>query len=506
MTANGAAQPLTNAGPQGPLPGARIALLLLLAINLFNYIDRQVLAAVLPRIEETFVRDDPLAKTKLGWLTFAFLISYMVLAPIFGWLGDRMSRWLLVAVGVLLWSLASGASGLAASYLLLLLTRCFVGVGEAAYGPTAPTLISDLYPVRVRGQVLAWFYVAIPVGGALGYVLGGAVADSEALGWRWAFYLVVPPGILLGLLCFFMREPPRGQADAAGSAPAHPVGLKEYRVLAHTPSYVYNTLGMTAMTFAVGGIATWMPTYIYEREARFQLTEAAIVQLRDGKDAGAAGKAQIPEPVLAKLEPLLNKEYRGKKTFQSLLRDLLSPEEVEAHSDKIMEAIREPKLGPINTVFGAIVVLSGLAATLLGGLAGDRLRPRFPSSYFLVSGISMLLAFPVLLLVVVVPFPACWICVFVAVFCLFFNTGPTNTILANVTHPAMRSTAFALNIFIIHALGDAISPVVMGAIADLWSMDAAFAVVSFIVLVGGVLWLWGGPHLERDTALAPTRI
>src|SRR5262245_50246199 len=126
------------------MPGARVALLLLLAINLFNYIDRQVLAAVLPRIEDDFLRGDPFAKTKLGWLTTAFLVSYMVLAPIFGWLGDRMSRWFLVAVGVLLWSLASGASGLAQAYVLLLLTRCLVGVGEAAYGPTAPTLISDL--------------------------------------------------------------------------------------------------------------------------------------------------------------------------------------------------------------------------------------------------------------------------------------------------------------------------------------------------------------------------
>src|SRR5213594_4282754 len=98
-----------------PLSGARTALLLLLAINLFNYIDRQVLAAVLPKIKMTFLRDDPLAQSKLGLLTTAFILSYMFLAPVFGWLGDRMSRWLLVGVGVILWSLASGASGLAAT-------------------------------------------------------------------------------------------------------------------------------------------------------------------------------------------------------------------------------------------------------------------------------------------------------------------------------------------------------------------------------------------------------
>jgi len=117
MTADDGLAP--TSGIQKSMPGARVALLLLLAINLFNYIDRQVLAAVLPKIKDDFLKDDPFANTKLGWLTTAFLVSYMVLAPIFGWLGDRMSRWFLVAVGVLLWSLASGASGLAEMYLLL---------------------------------------------------------------------------------------------------------------------------------------------------------------------------------------------------------------------------------------------------------------------------------------------------------------------------------------------------------------------------------------------------
>jgi MFS family permease len=478
-----------------PLPGARAALILLLAINLFNYIDRQVLAAVLPKIESAFLAGDDYAKTKLGWLTFAFLLSYMILSPLFGWLGDRMSRWLLVAVGVILWSLASGATGLAVSYVLLLLTRCFVGVGEAAYGPTAPTLISDLYPVKVRGWVLAWFYMAIPVGGALGYALGGTVADSW--GWRWAFYLVVPPGLLLGFLCLLMREPARGQAES-GTRAIEEVGWANYLVLARTPSYVFNTLGMTAMTFAVGGIAIWMPTYIYEREAKLKLTSEVIETL--------AGSHDVPRKVLDKLQPLLGKEYRTEKEYKQALAELLTPDEIESYQQVIADEVREPKLGPINKYFGAIVVVSGIIATLLGGLAGDWLRPRFPGSYFLVSGISMILAFPMILLVLVVPFPACWAVIFVAVFCLFFNTGPTNTILANVTHPAIRSSAFAVNILIIHALGDAISPVVMGVVADLWSMQWAFALVSLVTVVGGVLWLWGGRYLERDTALAPTRI
>jgi MFS family permease len=525
MTANGTTTAPADAYTpvQAPLPGARTALVLLLAINLFNYIDRQVLAAVLPKIRAALLADDPYAQTKLGLLTTAFIVAYMVFAPLFGWLGDRTSRWLLVGVGVILWSLASGASGLATSYLVLLLTRCFVGIGEGAYGPVAPTVISDLYPVARRGRVLAWFYVAIPVGGALGYVLGGVVAGT-ALGWSGAFYVVVPPGLLLGVLCFFMRDPPRGQADAAparhrppdgpapagrpprgqadAAAPARQTGLKDYLALLRIPSYVYDTLGMTAMTFAVGGLAAWMPTYIYDREAHFRLTETSLGQLRVASSSVDA----IPADVTNRLADLRGRTYYPVQRFRDELERRLSEDEITRHRERIEDAAAEPTLEHINLVFGVIVVVSGLVATLLGGWLGDALRGRYPGSYFLVSGASMLVAFPMVLLMLWTPFPLAWVFLFLAVFCLFFNTGPTNTILANVTHPSVRSTAFALNILIIHALGDAISPFVMGLIADLSSMDVALAVVSAIVLVGGLLWLWGARHLERDTALAPTRL
>jgi MFS transporter, Spinster family, sphingosine-1-phosphate transporter len=435
-----------------PLPGARAALLLLLCINLFNYIDRQVLAAVEPQIRAELLEGDPNAKTKMGLLSTAFLVTYMIVAPVFGWLADHVSRWKLIGIGVLLWSLASGASGvnwhrdLAVAYWILLATRCFVGVGEGGYGPVAPTVLSDLYPQNVRGRVLSWFYLAIPVGAALGYTLGGQMAAMPNWGWRYAFYVVVPPGVLLGLLCFFMRDPARGQADLPGKPPPRRAKLRDYLSLLHIPSYLLNTLGMTAMTFAIGGLAYWMPDFLKVHD--------------------------VPGLVL-------------------------------------------PGVGTINrvTVFGALTALGGLFGTLLGGIAGDRLRPRLPGSYFLVSGVAMIVGFPMILGVVFVPFPWGWIFVFMAVFCLFFNTGPTNTILANVTHPSVRATGFALNILIIHALGDAISPAVIGFIADLHlrpteadNTDLGFILISLLTLVGGLIWLRGARYLERDTALAPTRL
>jgi MFS family permease len=436
-----------GATASGALPGARGALILLLAINLFNYIDRQVLAAVEPEIRRELFgnvgEEDPDAMFWMGLLSTAFLISYMIIAPLFGWLAERRSRWALVGIGVAVWSLASGASGwtwpVAAAYWALLATRCFVGVGEGAYGPIAPAMIADFYPVSKRGQVLSWFYLAIPVGGALGYAFGEIVQQN--LGWRWAFYLVVPPGLALALWCFFMKDPPRGQSEGVQIV-TRKVGFFEGLKVLAIPSYTLNTLGMTAMTFAIGGLAWWMPGYLKEQGV----------------------------PPLAGIGP--------------------------------------------RTVFGIVTALAGLLATLSGGLAGDWLRPRFPGSYFLVSGIAMLVGFPMVLAFLATPFPYAWFFVFFAVFCLFFNTGPTNTILANVTHPSVRASGFALNILIIHALGDAISPPIIGYIADQKDLqimgksglEAGFLVVSLLMLVGGFLWLWGARYLEKDTTLAPTRL
>ncbi len=378
--------------PQSPLPkaalasdapvrGAGLALTLLVLINLFNYIDRQVLASVEPEIRKEFFptpidpeTGKPMVDEKgkeiepkeagflMGLLSSAFLVTYMLLAPLFGWLATRMNRWLLVGIGVAIWSLASGASGLASLYLLMFLTRCLVGVGEAVYGPVAPDMISDLYPVKKRGQVMAWFYTAIPIGGALGYALGDLTVQVTG-SWRIAFYLVVPPGLLLALWCWFMPEPPRGSGAKRSAT------LADYKLLLRIPSYVLNTAGMTAMTFVIGGLAFWVPAYLEYRQTA----------------------------------PLFG----------------ISP----------------------RTAFGGLTALSGLVATILGGLAGDWLRSRWSGSYFLVSGVAMVLAFPAVLLLVYLPFPWAWIPLVAAVFLLFFNTGPTNTILANVTHPLLRALA-----------------------------------------------------------------
>lgn len=490
----------TSDSPIGKaIPGARVALALLLAINLFNYIDRYVLAAMLPKIEvdpAISPPGDPITKEQLGRLAPAFVWSYMLLTPLFGWLGDRKSRWALVGVGVILWSLASGGSGLAIGYLMLLLTRCCVGVGEAAYGPAAPTLISDLFPVSKRGLVMAWFYMAIPVGSAIGYLYGAVIADTS-LGWRWAFYLLVPPGVILGVLCFFMREPPVGQADAV--VMERPKGFKDYLGLLRIRSYVINTAAATAWCFAVGGISYWMPYYIYERESRFEWTERTHVQACEGIGA-------VTPEVADKLDvSLLGRRFDKWKDFGDAAQGVLSKEEWQASIQTLMKKCpteESPSLTSIGTMFGGIIALGGIIATLFGGYLGDRLRPRYSGSYFLVSGWGALIGLPFFLLVLVTPFPWAWGFLFVSILAIFLNTGPSNTILANVVPANIRSSAFALNILIIHALGDAVSPWIIGAVADAYTLAAGLQLVSVMIVASGVIWLLGGKYLEADTKAA----
>jgi len=402
----------------------RQALGLLLFVNLFCYIDRYVLSAVMPSLKEQFLAGDLHANEKAGYLGSAFLVSYMLTAPVFGWLADRFSRWIIIGLSVALWSLASGASGLAASFTMLLLTRVFLGIGEAGYGPAAPTIISDLYPVEKRGSVLAWFFMAIPVGSALGYVLGGKI---EALwGWRSAFYLMAPPGLLLALCCFFLRDPRHGK-----KTDVTPVSRAEYWQLAKIPSLVTNIIAQAAMTFAIGGMSFWAPTFIHEQHG-------------------------IP-------------------------------------------------MDQVNLIFGGITAVTGLISTLLGGWLGDKLRPRFAGSYFLVSGVGMLLAFIPTVAMTFSPFPLGWVFIFIAMFFLFMNIGPSNTAIANVTPISMRATAFAINILIIHLLGDVPSPPLIGWVRDHSDWNRSFLVVSFAMVIAGLIWLLSMKALVRDTAAQTAR-
>jgi MFS family permease len=236
---------------------ARFALALLFLVNFLNYIDRYVIAAVLPLIQKDFSIGDADA----GLLAMMFMVVYMVASPFTGYLGDRYPRRFLVGAGVILWSVATAASALATGFHSLLAARAFIGVGEAGFGAVAPTLISDYFPREVRGRMLAYFYVAIPVGSALGYLLGGYMGAE--FGWRSAFLVAGLPGILVGIATFFMKEPPRGAGDGVTTS-EHKFDLRAIAGLVRNRTYVMTTAGFCAMTFALGGMAYWMPKYFNE--------------------------------------------------------------------------------------------------------------------------------------------------------------------------------------------------------------------------------------------------
>jgi MFS transporter, Spinster family, sphingosine-1-phosphate transporter len=424
---------------------AGFGLAVLSFINLFSYLDRYVVSALIESLKHSELR---LSDANLGSLMSGFLVVYTLTAPIFGALGDRRSRPRLIALGVACWSFATALSGFAGSYLTLLAARASVGVGEAAYVTIAPSLLSDYFPVRQRGRVMAIFFCAIPVGSALGYVVGGLV--DKHYGWRMAFFVAGIPGLLLAALCLLLRDPPRGvqdtadthaHADTAGAAPAaKPVpkspaaNLRKdtwaaYGRLVRNKPYALTILGYAAYTFAVGGLAVWMPAFL-ERARGIPRSEATVS-------------------------------------------------------------------------FGAIVVITGFIGTFVGGWLGDYCAKYSRRAYLWLSAISTLVAAPFVWMALTTNSHTMYlVCMVAAQLCLFLSTGPINAAIINLVSATERATAIALGVFAIHLLGDALSPPLIGALSDQFSLAQAVKIVPIAVVIGGCIWGWAALAQARADAAA----
>jgi len=240
-----------------PIPrGATFAITVLTGMNLLNYIDRFVPSAV----KELFKGELHLTDAETSYPLTAFVVVYMLASPVFGALSDRMSRKALIAGGVLLWSLATAAAAFATGFWTLLLARALVGVGEAAYATIAPSLIGDFYPKEKRNRILTIYYVAIPVGAALGFTLGGVL--GQAYGWRAAFLICGLPGALVAALALLIRDPGRGTFDEGPPPPS--IGWRDaLRAMWKSRIYVNTVAGYTAVTFAAGAMADWFPAFLH---------------------------------------------------------------------------------------------------------------------------------------------------------------------------------------------------------------------------------------------------
>jgi len=265
LAGTGGGPDLSSAAHGGGRRTGILALGILAGVNLLNYLDRYVVAALLPEFKRAPMH---LNDFELGTLMSGFLIVYMLAAPLFGRLGDRGSRPRPLAIGVFLWSLATGLSGLARSYAQLLAARALVGIGEAAYATIAPSLLADFFARRTRGRAFALFNMAIPVGAALGYIVGGVM--RQRFSWHAAFYVAGIPGVFLALWILRLPDPPRGAnedglPDGGPEVAASASGRRSWsvylRLLRQRP-YVLTVLGYAAYTFALGGLAFWMPTFL----------------------------------------------------------------------------------------------------------------------------------------------------------------------------------------------------------------------------------------------------
>ena len=245
----------------------RTALALLTALNLLNYIDRSVLFAVQDLVKAEFHRSD----LAFGLLTSVFFIFYMCAAPFMGPLSLRFSRKRVIVAGALVWSVATLLTAFTKNFNELLIRHTLVGIGEASFVILSPTFVADMFPVEKRGRVMGVFYLAIPVGTAMGYLLGAVMGPKY--GWRAPFYVGAAPGVLLASLLLLLPEPTLGQFDPPESKLPERDTLKS---LLRNPAFLTATLGMATMTFALGGLQVWMPTFLH-RAHGYSLGKASLI-------------------------------------------------------------------------------------------------------------------------------------------------------------------------------------------------------------------------------------
>lgn len=400
-----------------------IALALLLALNLLNYLDRYILPGAQPLIQAEFHASDQ----AMGALTTALFVTYMLTAPLTGWLGDRYRRKPLIVAGAVLWSLATLATYWVHSYWSLYFRHALVGVGEATFGIFAPAVLSDFYPARERNRILSIFYLAIPVGAALGYLVGGQL--GQRYGWRTPFFVGAIPGLLIAAaFALFATEPRRGGAEAL-AVPERPSAaemMRNFRGLFGNAGFLCATLGMAMMVFTMGGISTWMPTFLHR--------------------------------------------FSGMSVSQS------------------------------GTILGAITVVDGLVGTAVGGWLAQRWLKTDHRALYLLSAWSMIATLPLAALVFFGPAGWSVPALFVAEFFLFLNTGPLNAAICNSVGSAVRSSAIALNLFLIHALGDTFSPQIIGAISGAANLRIGLGLTLITLILSGVLLFLGArfaPQLEE---------
>ncbi len=398
------------------------ALLILTSLNLLDYLDRYLVASLGSLIKA----DLHLSDKSFGFLGTAFFLVYFLTSPLFGYLGDRFGRLRLMAGGAALWSLATSLTFWVPSYPFLVGARGLVGVGEASFGTLAPAYLADILPLGRRARVLGLFYLALPVGTALAYLVGGLIGSHW--GWRPAFLLAGLPGLLMAGLVYRLSEI-RSESRATIAPPVALAPLATYWHLFKVPTLRRVTLGYGMVTFALGGLAFWMPHYL-EVAKGLSLSQANLL------------------------------------------------------------------------LFGSVTLAGGLG-TLTGGFLGDRLLTYTLGAPLWVSGLGIALALPLAAVAIFAAAPVLYVPALAgAIFLLFLNPGVLTAVVVSVAGPWRRAQAVALNIVVIHLVGDVPSPFLIGWVSDLGSLKAGVSLTLVALAAGAVLILTALPHLATDLAAA----
>ncbi|XP_042772268.1 protein spinster homolog 3 isoform X3 [Panthera leo] len=449
--------PRTTSAPWSlPLWRAHAAAAVLCYVNLLNYMHWFIIPGVLLDVQKFFQISDSCA----GLLQTVFIGCLLLSAPVFGYLGDRHSRKATLSVGILLWS----GAGLSSSFIspqyswLFFLSRGVVGTGSASYSTIAPTILGDLFVRDQRTRVLAIFYIFIPVGSGLGYMLGSAVLQLTG-NWRWALR-VMPclEAVALVLLIVLVPDPPRGaaekQEEVAMGGPRSS-WWEDVRYLGRNWSFVWSTLGVTAIAFVTGALGFWAPKFLFEA-----------------------------------------------RVVHGLQRPCL----------------QEPCNSQDSLIFGALTVVTGIIGVVLGAEASRRYKKVNPRAEPLLCAGSLLVAAPCLYLALVLApttFLASYVLLALGELLLSCNWAVVADILLSVVVPRCRGTAEALQIAVGHILGDASSPYLTGLVSStlragrpdsylqaFLSLQQSFLCCAFVIALGGGCFLLTALRLEWDQARA----
>ncbi|NXP44316.1 SPNS3 protein, partial [Heliornis fulica] len=434
--------------------------------NLIIFMDWFIVPGILLDIQKYFQLSDG----DTGLLQTVFILCYMLAAPIFGYLGDRYNRKIILGAGIFFWSGVTLASSFISElyYWIFFVSRGLVGIGTASYSTIAPTIIADLFEEGKRTTMLSVFYIFIPVGSGLGYVLAAGMAEVTG-DWHWAFR-VTPCMGGLALVLLILLVPHRtqrrtaahralsisGTIRVAAEKPgtqrnAKTTWCQDVIALAKNWSFVWSSLGLTAMAFVTGALGMWVPLFLY--------------------------RAQVVQSIVS---PCLQESCNSSNSI----------------------------------IFGGITIGTGILGVVSGAEVARRLRkinnkvdPLICATSMFISSLCLYIALMMAQTSILSTF------IFIAFGELFLsvNWAVVTDILLYVVTPGRQSTAIALQILVSHLLGDAGSPYLIGAISNaiqarnadsfqwnFWSMQYSFIVCAFVGVFGGGFFLMTSFYIEED--------